>query len=232
MTESDETKRRAVLKSQDIRQARALPPLVWDKKADAAAGDLAQARAAGRALPAIPDSLGEVSAFFVDSPDFDHLEIYADEIGRPDFREGGLGIAFGRSGEHRGGAYFMALLLFPANRYLDLSEREQNEIVRAAFNEHRRKKGLRELVWRDGLARDAGSVIVISAPTRRQRLREAALGRQRVVMSYETVDLKQVPAGIEASVINPVLSGIGLRIAFEKTREFPRGAFHVTVVVQ
>ena len=173
-----------------------------------------------------------MSAYFVDAPAFEDLEIYAAEIGRPDFREVGLGITFGRSREHRGGAYFMVLLLFPANRYLDMSERERNEIVRKAFNDYRRKNDLRELVWRDGLARDAGSVIVISAPTRRQRLRGGALVRQRVFMSYETVDLKQVPAGIEASVIDPVLSGIGLRIAFEKTRAFPRGAFQVTVVMQ
>jgi len=33
-------------------------------------------------------------------------------------------------------------------------------------------------------------------------------------------------------ILDPVLSGIGLRIAFEKTRAFPRGAFQVTVVMQ
>ncbi|OGD20574.1 MAG: hypothetical protein A2W03_07925 [Candidatus Aminicenantes bacterium RBG_16_63_16] len=228
----EESERRAVLKAQDIRKARAVPPLVWDTKAGATARKLAQARAAGRALPAIPDSLGEVSAYFVDAPDFDGLEVYAAEIGRPDCREGGLGIAFGRSGEHRGGGYFMVLLLFPSNRYLDMSEREQNEIVRGAFNEHRRMKGVRELLWRDGLARDAGLLSATSVPTRRQRLRGAAPVRQKVFTSYETIDLKQIPAGIEASVIDPVLSGIGLKVVFEKTREFPRGAFHVTVVVQ
>lgn len=43
-------------------------------------------------------------------------------------------------------------------------------------------------------------------------------------------DGPQSPAA--ASVSAPVLSGIGLKVMFGKTREFPRGAFLVTVVLE
>jgi hypothetical protein len=176
--------------------------------------------------------LGEVSVLFVIGPALDVLETQAEEIGRPDCREGGLEIAFGRDADHRGGAYFMVLLLFPENRYLGMSDRERHEIVRAAFNEYRKKRGVRELVWRDDLARDADSLSAASAPPRRQRLGRTASDRQTVVISYETIDLGLAPAGTEASVLDPAMSGIGIKAAFEKTRQFPRGAFRVLVVVQ
>lgn len=228
----EELKRKAVLKAQDIRASRAVPPLLWDNEAEALAEKLAQARAEGRELPVIPDSLGEVAAIFVVGPAFDDLETQADEIGRPDCREGGLGITFGRDKDHRGGAYFMVLLLLPENPYVEKSERERHEIVRAVFNEFRKKRGMGELVGKDELARDAEALSTASAPTRRQRLGGTAFDRKKVFISYETIDLGLAPAGTEASVFDPVLSGIGIKVAFEKTREFPRGTFRVTVVVQ
>jgi uncharacterized protein YkwD len=223
---------RALLRIQQIRRARAVPPLDWDKKAAALALELAQARAAGRDLPAIPASFGEVHILFVVSPGFDDLENYGDEIGRPDCREGGLGITFGRSKDDPGGAYFMALVLFPGNRFLELDEAERIEVVRATLNGYRQARGARQLLRKDGLAQDADMLRATSAPTRRQLLRGAAIGGQKVFLSYETVDLKRIPVGLEASILDPKLSGIGLRIVFEKTREFPRGSFHVIVVVE
>ena len=228
----EELKRKAVLKAQDIRAARAVPPLLWDTEAEALAGRLAQARAEGRDLPVLPDSLGEVSAIFVIGPAFDDLETQADEIGRPDCREGGLGITFGRDKDHRGGAYFMVLLLLPENPYLAKSERERHEIVRAVFNEYRKKRGIRELAWKDELARDADSMSAASAPTRRRSFGGTDFDRKKVFISYEAIDLGLIPAGTMASVLDPALSGIGIKAAFEKTREFPRGAFRVTVVIQ
>ena len=97
----------------EIRRARSLPPLVWDQEADRLAWDMARARAGGRELPPVPSFLGEVNVLFVISPRFEDLAERADVIGSPGYQEGGLGVAFGRPAEARGGVYYISLVLFP-----------------------------------------------------------------------------------------------------------------------
>jgi uncharacterized protein YkwD len=110
------SRERAGATIQEIRRARGLPPLIWDKKADALALEMSQARAAGRKLPGIPPSFGEVRALFVISPKMEDLAKRAAAIGSPDCREGGLGVAFNRTRENPGGAFFITLVLLPVPR--------------------------------------------------------------------------------------------------------------------
>jgi uncharacterized protein YkwD len=113
--DKEQSNQQADLRIQEIRRKRSVLPLVWDKKASALAQEMAQARAAGRDLPAIPSSFGELHVLLVVSPRFENLDEHADEIGRPVYREGGLGVAFSRSREDPGGAYFIVLILWSAS---------------------------------------------------------------------------------------------------------------------
>jgi hypothetical protein len=218
---------------QEIRRARSLPPLVWDDKADVLARDLARARAKGSEYPPIPSSLGEVNVLFVTSPKFEDLEERADVIGSPSYREAGLGVAFGRPVQARGGAYFISLVLLASVRHLELSDRERGELVRAAVNKVRLRVGLVELIWRDSLAANAGvpkRVGPFQSLTRSPKAVETR--RREMAYSYETIDLELLPAELETRMLNPGLRGFGVSTAFEKNREFPRGVFLVTVVVE
>jgi uncharacterized protein YkwD len=222
----------AAARIQEIRRERSLQPLVWDKRADILARDMAKARAEEGKLPPISPSLGEVHVLFVVSPRFEDLAEHADEFGSPRYADGGLGVAFGRSKEARGGAYFISLVLLPGPRGIELSDRERGESVRAAINKIRQAKGLPALAWRPTFARDAAapkreslmmtgkSVTAVEA-----RLRES-------IFSYETVDLGQFPGELETKVCSPLLIGVGVSVTYRKTRGFPRGAFTVTVAVK
>lgn len=126
----EQSTRTAVRLIQEIREKRSAPPLVWDRKAGALAREMAQARAAGRKVPAVPASLGEANVLTVMTPRLEDLKKQASEIGRPVYREAGLGLAFARTREDPGGAYFIVLILLPEIRYLELTDRERNDVVR------------------------------------------------------------------------------------------------------
>jgi hypothetical protein len=225
-------RKRAEARIQEIRRARSLPALVWDVDADALARDLARARAAGRRLPPLPASLGEMHVLFVISPKFEDLAERAAEIGSPDYLEGGLGVAFARQKESPGGAYFISLVLFPGVRDLGLSDRERGELVRAAINRIRQAHELRALTWRDALAEEAAVPATGRAAILGKNWSAVETRRHELIFSYETVDLGQLPTEFETRMRSPVLIGVGVNTAFEKTREFPRGAWRVTVVVE
>jgi len=111
--DNEQANRQASLRIQEIRRGRSVPPLIWDRRASALAQEIAQARAAGRDLPEIPRSSGELRVILLVSPRFEDLKVHAREIGRPFYREGGLGVAFSRSRENPGGAYVIVMVLIP-----------------------------------------------------------------------------------------------------------------------
>jgi uncharacterized protein YkwD len=229
--DAEESSQRAILVIQQIRRAHSLPPIAWEEKANGLAQKLAQARATGRKLPAIPSSFGEVHVFFVVAPEFERLEEHEDQVCRPVYEEGGIGVAFSKSRDNPGGAYIMALVLLPKNQYLSLTDEERKEVVRGTINRYRQERRLPELVWKKHLTDDAVFWAVTYTPTRPQRP-TAIIGRQKVLFSFETVDLKQIPPGIENLVLDPKLLGIGVRLVYKRTPEFPRGAFLVTAMVE
>jgi hypothetical protein len=44
--------------------------------------------------------------------------------------------------------------------------------------------------------------------------------------------LGRVPPGLEKRALDPSLTAVGLKFVFQKTRDSPRGAFDVTVVLE
>jgi uncharacterized protein YkwD len=108
-------------KIQEWRKTRSLPQLIFQGEANPLARNLAEARAGEKPLPPIPSSLGETHVYFVTTPSLQDIEFQSLHLDSPFYYEGGLGVSFGRLKNYPGGAFCVALVLFPKYENLSLS---------------------------------------------------------------------------------------------------------------
>ncbi len=228
----EEAKDRILRKIRGIRAGQGLPSLQTREEFDVAAQSLARLRASGEKNPRIPAFLGATQVYFYISPSLDEMEGFSEEIVLGASEEGGIGVEFSRSDKYPGGAYFVALVLFPQNRFFEIDDRARVEVVRKAFNAHRKKEKLRELEWANGLAVEAGKTSELFAARGRPAISPGAAQKERIIFSYWTADLEQVPQEIESRISGSGYTRVGLRVIFSRTKEFRGGAFLVTGVVE
>jgi hypothetical protein len=98
---------------QEWRSARSLPPLIFQKEAGRLAQTFAEAKAAETKMPPFPDLPRELNVFIVVTPSLERLDEKSLHFDDPNYDEGGLGVAFGRLKDYPGGAYCIAVALFP-----------------------------------------------------------------------------------------------------------------------
>jgi len=116
---SDSAETQLAGKIQGWREKRSLPKLIFQGEANRLARSLAEARAAEKPLPPIPSSLGETHVYFVTTPLLEEIEaLHLDSLF---YVEGGVGISFGRLKGYPGGAFCVALVLFPKYEYISPS---------------------------------------------------------------------------------------------------------------
>jgi uncharacterized protein YkwD len=94
-----------------IRKSRGLAPLLPSENVHRTAQAFARARSEGRAYPEIPREYGETRVDFYAGPDLDALAAAMAEDPVDRFTLAGVGAAFARTPEHRGGAYFVCVFL-------------------------------------------------------------------------------------------------------------------------
>jgi hypothetical protein len=228
----EEAKDRILRKIRELRDRQNLQPFRTGEEFDKAAQSLAQLRAQGDKNPAIPASLGPTRVYFYISPDLDEMDGFSAEVSLGASEEGGIGVEFSRTVEYPGGAYFVALVHFPRNRFSALDAQDWQKVVRKALNAHRKKEMLRELEWANDLALEAEKWAVLYAARARPTVSPSPAHKERVIFSYWTVDVEDVPGTVKARVSDPAYTRVGLRVIFSRTKEFPRGAFLVSGVVE
>lgn len=228
----EEAKDRILHKIRELRGGKGLPPFQTREEFDGAAQGLARLRASGDKNPPIPTFLGATQVYFYISPSLDEMEGFSEEIVVGASEEGGVGVEFSRSDKYPGGAYFIALVVFPQNRFLELDARDRVDVVRKALNAHRKKQKLRELEWASELAVEAEKTSVLFAARGRPAISSVAAEKERVVFSYWTADLEQVPREVKSRISGSGYTRIGLRVTFSRTEEFRGGAFLVSGVVE
>jgi uncharacterized protein YkwD len=103
------------------RRTRSLPQLIFRGEANRLARNLAEARAGEKPLPPVPSSLGETHVYFVTTPSLQEIEFQSLHLDSPFYYEGGLGVSFGRLKNYPGGAFCVALILFPTYEDVSLS---------------------------------------------------------------------------------------------------------------
>jgi uncharacterized protein YkwD len=227
-----EAKDRILRNIGELRAGQGLPPFQTREEFDSAAQSLAQLRAQGDKNLPIPAALGATQVYFYISPSLDEMGGFSAELILGASEDGGIGIEFSRSDKYPGGAYFIALVLFPRNRFLALDARDRVEIVRKALNTHRRKEKLRDLEWANELADKAEKTAVLFDARGRPAISPFPARKERIIFSYWTADLEQVPREIRARISGSEYTRVGLRIIFSRTKEYRGGAFRVSGVVE
>jgi uncharacterized protein YkwD len=227
-----EAKDRILRKIGELQAGNSLAPFQNREEFDGAAQDLARLRASGDKNPPIPTSLGATQVYFYISPSLDEMSGFSEEIILGASEEGGVGVEFSRSDKYPGGAYFIALVLFPINPFLELDAKDRVEVVRKALNAHRKKEKLGDLEWANELADEAEKTAVLFAARGRLAISPFPARKERIIFSYWTADLKQVPREIRARISGSEYTRVGLRIIFSRTKENRGGAFLVSGVVE
>ncbi len=232
MLTREEAKDRILRKIGELRASKGLSPFQNREEYDSVSQDLARLRASGDKNPPIPTFLGATQVYFYISPSLDEMPGFSEEIILGASEEGGVGVEFSRSDRYPGGAYFIALVLFPVNRFLELDPKDRVDVVRKALNAQRRKEKLRELEWANDLAVEAEKMSVLFAARGRPAISPTTAQKERIVFSYWTADLGQVPQEVKGRISAAGYTRVGLRVVFSRTKEFRGGAFIVTGIVE
>jgi len=98
---------------QGWRSARSLPPLIFQEEAGRLAQTFAEARAAEVEMPPVSNLPRELDVFIVITPSLERLDERSLHFDDPNYDEGGVGVVFGRLKDYPGGAYCIAVALFP-----------------------------------------------------------------------------------------------------------------------
>ncbi len=224
----------------EARAAKGLDSLVFVPEADAVARSYSVKKAGLGTPPPVAKLLGEVTIDFVTAGTLDLDSIKPSGVRSSAYEEAGLGIWFGRDGEHPGGGYFITLLLFKKDPYRRMKRDELRSAALAAVNKARRRAVLPELELdaRQSKTADQTSEEILrgtwkppAAPTFRGQIGRLAMTLPKTI-GYIVDDLSLIPPPIETDVLKIQRRKIGIGIARGKSDTFPRGAYWVTIVYQ
>ncbi len=228
----EEARKAIVSKIRAVRRAYKLPLIKVSENMNQLAQLFAHARAQGQPPPPFAEGLGETLVFYLTTPFLDNFGRNEEYLREAKYKEGGVGVEFTRSASHPGGAYFVALMFFPAAPFPSLPPQSQMDIVIRALNKIRLQFGLKSLHLEESLSRKAQQIG--SALVARQSLALLFTDQplRNMTLFYYTQDLELIPDTLKAKILASGLKNVGLDIAFVKTVEFVRGAYLVTVILE
>jgi hypothetical protein len=215
-----------------IRRENSLPPLIFTKGVSDIFDRYSQNKATGRQLPALPEVLKGTDIVFISSPSIDLAVKKMDRIKSEDYDRAGLGLWFGRSADHPGGAYFVTLFLFFKNRYKDMDEDTIKDLVLKTINTLRKNAQAKAVIEDKVLSVEAYrlSQIFLSGKVRGQ-----AAPRQRHeygIQSFVTEDPTLFPRGTQEKISNPKIKKIGIGIGKGFDPETAKLVFVITIIYQ
>ncbi len=232
MKTTEEARKIIVSKIQDIRQAHKLAPILISENMNQLAQLFARARAEGQPPPPFPEGLGGTLVFYMTTPFLDDFGQSEDYLRRSKYEEGGVGVEFSRAKTHPGGAYFIALMFFPASPFPSLPPESQMDLVIGALNKIRLESGLNRLRLGKNLSRKAQQIGSALVARQSPPLLFTDQPLRNMTLCYLTQDLELIPENLKAKILASGLKNVGLDIAFVKTVEFTRGAYLVTVILE
>ncbi len=184
-------------------------------------------KAAGRELPAVPESFGPATVRLFTGGDLDRLLVSVGEIEAGSFRFAGVGSVFTRTPEHPGGAYVVCVLLLAGNTGLEMSGEERRQAVLVALNAVRAAGG------RQSLELDRALSLRADEFNRQRGQRRAVRPPRGPYVSawfYETTDLDKIPAGVRKAVGERDLRKAGISVLALKGEKGFSAVFSVAVL--
>jgi uncharacterized protein YkwD len=189
------------------RQTQGLAPLVLVDELCRKAGLLARDHAAGLKVPEVPAPFGETFVRFAISPDLDRIQASLGGFDTARYDRAGIGVAFGGSPEHPGGAYSVCALLLARDSPPGSGELARVLRVLAVVNEVRAKKRLPPLELDWDLAAQAGEVIAARRDARPGGS-SARAGGDVFFLTFQRLDA--ISGSLRKRIEDPDLRRIGI----------------------
>lgn len=215
------------------RKEKFLPKIPFLKRANEFADLISEKRAKKEILPKIPYNFGETNIYFISTPVLSKESIVIKEIKNGRYEGGGVGIWFGRTKEYPGGTYLITLLLFPENKYKNLSHVELQKIILDTINKIRTKYGMNVVELDKGLSAEAYKDLINAYMKKGRGIIFPIPGKERNrIFFYYTPAPNILSPRIRSQIMNPSIQKIGVGVKFIKSSEFPSGSFWIAVILK
>lgn len=226
----NQLKKRAKHAFDQIRLSRKLPSFDFIPDADNLADRFSRSKAEARRLPEMPAKFKvlPVLCVFVTATSLENTLPEIQGIEHAQYHSGGMGLSFGRNGDHPGGAYFFTFLLIKGSRYHSLEPADWKNIWADYVNEERQKSNLKPFTEIPFLSRSAEEI-----SRQAQKHRPITLSSSLAaysVRSYFTSDLTQLPEKIRKTLVSSPNMELGLGISYQPDPDLPTGSFWITVI--
>ena len=228
----DEARNKIISMIQVFRQSHGLPALSVEEEINGIAQLFARAKAKNTSPPTIPSYLGEVLIINLVTPFLNDLTEIEKSLLEPKYREIGAGVDFGRNPDHPGGTYFITLLLISGITPASLSPEGMREAILNSLNKIRLEASLRPLKLKLSLCRKAERIGFDYLNQKNRSMTSVDLLPGQIGICYLTESLNTFPQGIKRWLQSPYLLYAGIYVSLVKTKEFPRGAYLVALVLE
>ncbi len=217
----------------NLRQKNFLVPLGFLPDADHYARRCSLNMIEGRRPPPLPRHFGNTQYHFITSPALEDIQpIYKDKILDEIYETAGLGVAFGRNTKYPGGSYFITLLLFPENKYRNMSDTDVKQITFRNINDIREREGYESLLEDKMLLAHAERTVKkifrnrTLSPTMLPELPEATF------LYFVTEDPTQLSGETKEQIKKKTndYTRIGIGVLFGKNEKYRKGAFWVLLI--
>ncbi len=233
LRDENEVKREIQRDMNDLRRKNFLVPLTFLQDADEYAYRCALNMIKDRRPPPPPPQFGNTQYHFITSPALEGIQsIYKDKILDEIYETAGLGVAFNRNTKYPGGSYFIALLLFPENKYRNMSDTDVKQVTFRNINEIREREGHGSLLEDKTLLAHAERTVKKIFPNRTLSPTILPELPETTFFYFITEDPTQLSGDTKEHIKQKTFdyTRIGIGVLFGKNEKFRKGAFWVLLI--
>lgn len=231
--DENEVKREIQRDMNELRRRNFLRPLNFLQDADEYAYRCALNMIKARRPPPLPPQFGDTQYHFITSPALEGIQsIYKDKILDEIYETAGLGVAFNRNTKYPGGSYFIALLLFPENKYRNMSDTDVKQITFRNINEIREREGQDSLLEDKMLLAHAERTVKKIFPNRTLSPTMLPELPEVTCLYFITEDPTRLSGETKEQIKQRTndYTRIGIGVLFGKNEKYRKGAFWVLLI--
>ncbi len=184
----------------------------------------------GRQVKTVNKKWGSFYVVGLVSPELDKLKKgLIKQVKKIGFQSAEIGVTFGKHYDFPGGTYAVSALLFPGNKYRDISDERLSRYILKALNKLRAANSRQAFNYSKTLSDEA---VKLARLYYEQPDNSLAAPRDRQVLVYQTYDPKEIPSRFEDFLLNRKRGGrAGISVYCPLRHGLPGGFFIVAIVI-